>query len=121
MPAARCIIHPGRSLPAEPVLAVQEGRTLRFNECVCSPFNADFDGDEMNLHLPQTQVCFCCAVMNLHLPQAQVCACCAVCCDEMNLQFPQTQVCVCCAVMNLRFPQTQVCSVIRQCTRYATH
>jgi len=29
-------------------------RTLRFNECVCSPFNADFDGDEMNLHLPQT-------------------------------------------------------------------
>jgi DNA-directed RNA polymerase beta' subunit len=21
----------------------------------CTPFNADFDGDEMNLHLPQTQ------------------------------------------------------------------
>jgi DNA-directed RNA polymerase III subunit RPC1 len=32
---------------------VKAGRTLRFNECVCSPFNADFDGDEMNLHLPQ--------------------------------------------------------------------
>ena len=30
-------------------------RTLRFNECVCSPYNADFDGDEMNLHLPQTE------------------------------------------------------------------
>jgi DNA-directed RNA polymerase III subunit RPC1 len=30
-------------------------RTLRFNECVCTPFNADFDGDEMNLHLPQTE------------------------------------------------------------------
>jgi len=29
-------------------------RTLRFNECACAPFNADFDGDEMNLHLPQT-------------------------------------------------------------------
>lgn len=29
-------------------------RTLRFNVCACSPFNADFDGDEMNLHLPQT-------------------------------------------------------------------
>lgn len=29
-------------------------RTLRFNECICSPFNADFDGDEMNLHVPQT-------------------------------------------------------------------
>lgn len=33
---------------------VMPGRTLRFNECVCSPYNADFDGDEMNLHLPQT-------------------------------------------------------------------
>ncbi len=30
-------------------------RTFRFNECVCSPYNADFDGDEMNLHLPQTE------------------------------------------------------------------
>ncbi|WIA12568.1 hypothetical protein OEZ85_006229 [Tetradesmus obliquus] len=34
---------------------VRPGRTLRFNECCCSPFNADFDGDEMNLHLPQTE------------------------------------------------------------------
>ena len=33
---------------------VMPSRTLRFNECVCSPYNADFDGDEMNLHLPQT-------------------------------------------------------------------
>eukprot|EP00924_Labyrinthula_sp_SR-Ha-C_P010888 maker-scaffold_47-snap-gene-1.2-mRNA-1 protein AED:0.00 eAED:0.00 QI:0/0/0/1/1/1/3/0/1392 len=33
---------------------VLDGRTLRFNECVCSPYNADFDGDEMNLHVPQT-------------------------------------------------------------------
>jgi DNA-directed RNA polymerase III subunit RPC1 len=31
-----------------------EGRTLRFNECVCAPYNADFDGDEMNIHFPQT-------------------------------------------------------------------
>ena len=30
-------------------------RTFRFNECVCAPYNADFDGDEMNLHLPQTE------------------------------------------------------------------
>jgi DNA-directed RNA polymerase III subunit RPC1 len=30
-------------------------RTLRFNECACTPFNADFDGDEMNIHLPQTE------------------------------------------------------------------
>ena len=29
--------------------------SIRFNECVCTPYNADFDGDEMNLHLPQTE------------------------------------------------------------------
>ncbi|CDW53832.1 DNA directed RNA polymerase III subunit [Trichuris trichiura] len=29
-------------------------RTFRFNECACTPYNADFDGDEMNLHFPQT-------------------------------------------------------------------
>jgi DNA-directed RNA polymerase III subunit RPC1 len=34
---------------------VQPWRTFRFNECVCTPYNADFDGDEMNLHLPQTE------------------------------------------------------------------
>lgn len=26
---------------------VQKQRTFRFNECVCTPYNADFDGDEM--------------------------------------------------------------------------
>lgn len=30
-------------------------RTFRFNPCCCNPFNADFDGDEMNIHLPQTE------------------------------------------------------------------
>jgi DNA-directed RNA polymerase III subunit RPC1 len=34
---------------------VMPGRTLRFNECVCAPYNADFDGDEMNIHMPQTE------------------------------------------------------------------
>ncbi len=29
---------------------VIEGRTFRFNLAVCPPYNADFDGDEMNLH-----------------------------------------------------------------------
>ncbi|KAK0401335.1 hypothetical protein QR680_015722 [Steinernema hermaphroditum] len=33
---------------------VVPGRTFRFNECACTPYNADFDGDEMNLHVPQT-------------------------------------------------------------------
>ncbi|KAI0029671.1 beta and beta-prime subunits of DNA dependent RNA-polymerase [Vararia minispora EC-137] len=34
---------------------VRPWRTFRLNECVCSPYNADFDGDEMNLHIPQTE------------------------------------------------------------------
>jgi DNA-directed RNA polymerase III subunit RPC1 len=31
---------------------VMPNRTFRFNECVCTPYNADFDGDEMNIHFP---------------------------------------------------------------------
>ena len=34
---------------------VRPHRTFRLNECVCNPYNADFDGDEMNLHVPQTE------------------------------------------------------------------
>lgn len=34
---------------------VLEWKTFRFNTCVCAPYNADFDGDEMNMHLPQTE------------------------------------------------------------------
>jgi DNA-directed RNA polymerase subunit A' len=34
---------------------VLPGRTLRLNPAVCTPYNADFDGDEMNLHIPQTE------------------------------------------------------------------
>lgn len=30
-------------------------RTFCLNECVCHPYNADFDGDEMNIHVPQTE------------------------------------------------------------------
>uniref|UniRef100_A0A8C2Q370 DNA-directed RNA polymerase n=1 Tax=Cyprinus carpio TaxID=7962 RepID=A0A8C2Q370_CYPCA len=37
------------------IACVKPHRTFRFNECVCTPYNADFDGDEMNLHLPQTE------------------------------------------------------------------
>lgn len=36
-------------------VTVKRWRTFRFNECVCAPYNADFDGDEMNLHVPQTE------------------------------------------------------------------
>ncbi len=30
-------------------------KTFRLNLCVCPPYNADFDGDEMNLHVIQTE------------------------------------------------------------------
>ncbi|CAD2216941.1 DNA-directed RNA polymerase III subunit RPC1 [Angomonas deanei] len=30
-------------------------RTFRFNVCCCAPYNADFDGDEMNVHVVQTE------------------------------------------------------------------
>ncbi len=33
---------------------VLPGKTFRINFCVTPPYNADFDGDEMNLHVPQT-------------------------------------------------------------------
>jgi DNA-directed RNA polymerase subunit A' len=34
---------------------VLPGLTFRLNPAVCPPYNADFDGDEMNLHIPQTE------------------------------------------------------------------
>ncbi|MEM4247438.1 MAG: DNA-directed RNA polymerase subunit A', partial [Candidatus Woesearchaeota archaeon] len=36
-------------------IKVLPGRTLRLNPAVCAPYNADFDGDEMNLHVPQSE------------------------------------------------------------------
>ncbi len=37
------------------LVRVLPGRTFRLNPAVCNPYNADFDGDEMNLHIPQTE------------------------------------------------------------------
>lgn len=37
------------------LVKVRPWRTFRLNECACTPYNADFDGDEMNLHVPQTE------------------------------------------------------------------
>ena len=34
---------------------VTPGRTFRIHPAVCSPYGADFDGDEMNVHAPQTE------------------------------------------------------------------
>ncbi len=31
------------------------GKSFRLNPSACVPYNADFDGDEMNLHIPQTE------------------------------------------------------------------
>jgi len=37
------------------VVKVLPYKTFRLNLLVCPPYNADFDGDEMNLHVPQTE------------------------------------------------------------------
>ncbi|MDY0266537.1 MAG: DNA-directed RNA polymerase subunit A' [Methanimicrococcus sp.] len=34
---------------------VLDGKTFRMNPAVCPPYNADFDGDEMNMHVLQTE------------------------------------------------------------------
>ncbi len=34
---------------------VMQGQTFRLALTVCPPYNADFDGDEMNLHVPQSE------------------------------------------------------------------
>jgi len=36
-------------------IRVLPGRSFRLNPAICHPYNADFDGDEMNLHIPQTE------------------------------------------------------------------
>jgi len=37
------------------LVKVLPGKTFRLNPAVCNPYNADFDGDEMNLHVPQNE------------------------------------------------------------------
>jgi len=34
---------------------ITAGKSFRLNPSVCVPYNADFDGDEMNLHIPQNE------------------------------------------------------------------
>lgn len=33
-----------------------KGKSFRLNPSVCNPYNADFDGDEMNIFLPRTEI-----------------------------------------------------------------
>ena len=37
------------------IVRVLPGKTFRMNDAVSEPYNADYDGDEMNLHVPQTE------------------------------------------------------------------
>jgi len=36
-------------------IKILPGKSFRLNPAVCTPYNADFDVDEMNLHIPQTE------------------------------------------------------------------
>jgi DNA-directed RNA polymerase beta' subunit len=49
------------SLPARPgssaqVRVLRGERTLRLHYANCKTYNADFDGDEMNMHFPQNEI-----------------------------------------------------------------
>ena len=43
-----CLFFEARVLPGE--------KTLRLHYAQCKSYNADFDGDEMNVHLPQNEL-----------------------------------------------------------------
>ncbi len=36
-------------------VVILPGKTFRFNVADCTPYNADYDGDEMNIHVPQNE------------------------------------------------------------------
>jgi len=54
-----CIFNRQPSLHRMSIMAhkirVLPGKSFRLNPAVCTPYGADFDGDEMNLHIPQTE------------------------------------------------------------------
>ena len=45
------------SMMAHLAKIMKKGDTFRLNVAATKPYNADFDGDEMNLHMPQDVVC----------------------------------------------------------------
>ncbi|MEM2915693.1 MAG: DNA-directed RNA polymerase subunit A'/A'', partial [Candidatus Bathyarchaeia archaeon] len=45
-------------------------KTFRLHLCVCPPYNADFDGDEMNLHVPQSEEAQTEARILMQVPEA---------------------------------------------------
>lgn len=46
---------------------VLPGKTFRFNNAATTPYNADFDGDEMNIHVPQNEEAQAEAEMLMHV------------------------------------------------------
>lgn len=44
------------SMMCHDVKVMKKGDTFRFNVGVTNPYNADFDGDEMNMHMPQSMI-----------------------------------------------------------------
>ncbi len=54
-----CVFNRQPSLHRMSIMAhkikVMPGKSFRLNPATCTPYNADFDGDEMNLHIPQTE------------------------------------------------------------------
>ena len=53
----------------EPVLI--EGKAIQLHPLVCAAYNADFDGDEMNLHVPQSMETRA-EILNIHLTPRQI-------------------------------------------------
>lgn len=47
-------LHKG-SMMGQKIKIMNQGKTIRLNLAVTGSFNADFDGDEMNIHVPQTE------------------------------------------------------------------
>ncbi|MEM4330585.1 MAG: DNA-directed RNA polymerase subunit A' [Candidatus Pacearchaeota archaeon] len=49
--------HPSLHRPSimAHIVKILPGRTFRLHPAVCPPYNADFDGDEMNIHGPQDE------------------------------------------------------------------
>jgi DNA-directed RNA polymerase I subunit RPA1 len=43
-------------LSTDIVKVLQHEKTIRMHYSNCATYNADFDGDEMNLHFPQNQI-----------------------------------------------------------------
>jgi DNA-directed RNA polymerase beta' subunit len=45
-------LHVGSMMAQE--IVIHDGKTFRFNLSIAKSFNADYDGDEMNIHIPQS-------------------------------------------------------------------